>query len=222
MKEPSRSPTIDVWIADDHPIVRAGLRHIVAGAPVIRVVGESADADDLLAKIPHAAPDVLLLDASMPGPGVFELVSRLVGSWRGVRIVVLGDRVMEHVASHVLQRGAAGYLSKEQPEDQVIHAIKEVARGNHYVPPVLAESLLSAPQRRLSGAAHGELSDRELQVFRMLGSARSIKDIAAELSLSPKTVSTYRARICEKTGLRTNAQMIRYVIEAGLEIRTVS
>lgn len=219
MRDRDRSLPIDVWIADDHPIVRAGLRQIVSNAPSIRVVGESVDAYDLLDAGGAATADVLLLDATMPGPGVFELLSRLTEAWPGVGIVVLGDHAVEHVAFHMLQRGASGYLSKEQPPDQFVRAIEEVASGNHYVPPPLTESLLTSPQHRVSGVAPGTLSDREFQVFRMLGSARSIKDIAADLSLSPKTVSTYRTRICDKTGLRTSAQFIRYVIEGGLEIR---
>ncbi|HTH65486.1 MAG TPA: response regulator transcription factor [Gemmatimonadales bacterium] len=205
-------------IADDHPIVREGLRRVVEDAPGggITVVGEASDGDDLLAQATSVDPDVVLLDITMPGPGFVETIQRLKAIHPRVRILVLSVQPEDQFAVRALKAGAAGYVSKNLSPEHLVTAIQEVVRGGRYVSPSLAQRLAAAVADGADRPPHEGLSAREYQVLCLIGAGKSVKEIAAAMELSVKTVSTYRTRILEKTTLKSNAEIIRYTVEHGL------
>jgi DNA-binding NarL/FixJ family response regulator len=205
-------------IADDHPIVREGLRRVVEDAPggAISVVGEASDGDQLLAQASGWNPDVVLLDITMPGPGFTETIHRLKAILPRVRILVLSVQPEDQFAVRALKAGASGYVSKNLSPEQLVTAIHEVIRGGRYVSPTLAQKLAAVVADGADRPPHEGLSAREYQVFCLIGAGKSVKEIAAVMELSVKTVSTYRTRILEKTTLKSNAEIIRYTVEHGL------
>jgi two-component system invasion response regulator UvrY len=205
-------------IADDHPIVREGLRRVVEDAPGggITVVGEASDGDELLAQATSVDPDVVLLDITMPGPGFVETIQRLKAIHPRVRILVLSVQPEDQFAVRALKAGAAGYVSKNLSPEHLVTAIQEVVRGGRYVSPSLAQRLAAAVADGADRPPHEGLSAREYQVLCLIGAGKSVKEIAAAMDLSVKTVSTYRTRILEKTTLKSNAEIIRYTVEHGL------
>ncbi len=206
---------IRLLIADDHPIVREGLRRIAADQPGISVVAEAASADEALARVGDTAVDVMLLDVSMPGPSFIEVLQQVRRDHASVKVLVLSVHPEDQWAVRALRAGAAGYLTKDHSPEQLIEAIRRVYRGGKYVTPALAEKLATGLEA--GGATpHESLSDREYEVLRALGAGLSVKDVAGRLGLSPKTVSTYRTRILEKMQLRTNADLVRYVRDHAL------
>jgi DNA-binding NarL/FixJ family response regulator len=206
---------IRLLIADDHPIVRQGLRQIAADQPGIAVVGEAASADEALARLREVPVDVMLLDVSMPGPGFIEVLQQVRRDHPTVKVLVLSVHPEDQWAVRALRAGAAGYLTKDHSPEQLIEAVRRVYRGGKYVTAALAEKLATGLEA--GGATpHEGLSDREFEVLRGLGAGRSVKEVAARLKLSPKTVSTYRARILEKMRLQTNADLVRYVRDHGI------
>ena len=207
---------IRLFIADDHPIVREGLKRIIADAADMRVVGETASGEGLLAEIGNQPVDVVLLDISMPGPGVLELIRRLRAMRPKLHILVLSVQPEEVYALRAIAAGAAGYLTKDQSPAELAGAIRRVYRGNRYVSPSLAETLLPGSEAGVTRDPHAALSNREYQVLEHLGKGRSAKEIAVLLGLSPKSVSTYRARILRKVHLKTTAELVRYAVEHDL------
>jgi DNA-binding NarL/FixJ family response regulator len=180
------------------------------------VVGEASSGGELLERIGWSDAGVLLLDISMPGPGVLELLQELRQRRPGLHVLVLSMHPEEQYAVRVLRAGADGYLTKEQTGEHLLNAIRRVAQGGKYVTASLAERLALGLTTPELGRSHETLSDREYAVFRYIASGLSLKQIAATLELSPKTVSTYRTRVLEKMGLKTNADLIRYALEHGL------
>lgn len=209
---------IRLMIADDHPIVREGVRRIVQDCPDMKVVGEAVDGDDLLTKLSSTKADVLLLDISMPGPGFLSIMERLRAEHPATQVLVLSVHSEVEYAFRALRAGVAGYLTKEHSPSKLAEAIRHIYRGGRYVTPTLAEWLAYLVDSDAEKVPHESLSDREYQVLCMLGSGKSGKEIGAKLQLSPKTVSTYRARILEKMNLDTTADLIRYVVEHHLEL----
>ncbi len=207
---------IRVLIADDHPIVREGLRRIAGDQPGITVVAEAASATEALARVADTAFDVLLLDVSMPGPTFIEVLQQVRKEHPTVKVLVLSVHPEDQWAVRALRAGAAGYLTKDHSPEQLIEAIRRVYRGGKYVTAALAEKLATGLESGGSATPHEALSDREYEVLRALGAGLSVKEVAARLSLSPKTVSTYRTRILEKMRLSTNADLVRYVRDHGL------
>jgi two-component system invasion response regulator UvrY len=207
---------IRVLVADDHAVVREGLRRILDEHADFRVAAEAATGDEVLRVLAETPVDVLVLDISMPGPGAFDLLQRLREDHPAVRTVVLTMYSEDQYAVRVLRAGAAGFLSKEQSPELLIEAIRKAHGGGVYVSPSLAERLAANVGRRDSRLPHESLSDRELEVLVRIGAGQSIKAIASELKLSPKTVSTYHTRIRKKLNLQTDAELIRYALEHGL------
>lgn len=204
------SKQIRVFVADDHPIVREGLRRILNDRSDIRVVGEAATSDEIFERLDESEAHVLLLDISMPGPGFLETMRRLRGG--EVKILVVSMYPEEQFGIRALKAGAAGYLTKDQSSDELVNAIRRVHVGRRYLSEALADRLASdlADGDR---EPHEELSEREFQVMQMLGEGMTIGEISDRLSLSPKTVSTYRTRILRKLDLRTTADIVRYAVE---------
>ncbi|HSE50590.1 MAG TPA: response regulator transcription factor [Gemmatimonadales bacterium] len=207
---------IRIAIADDHPIVREGLRRIATEADGIAVTGEAATAAALFELLTRVAADVVLLDVSMPGSAFVETLRALREKHPTVRVMVLSVHPEDQWALRALRAGAAGYLTKDHSPEQLVEAIRRVASGGRYVSPALAEKLAASIDNSLAHAPHERLSDREFEVLRSLGSGMAVKDVATQLAVSAKTVSTYRARLLEKMGLSSNADLVKYVIERGL------
>jgi len=212
-----KSRAIRIFIADDHPVVRQGLRRIVEADPGLAMAGEAGDTDSLLKALEKTATDLLLLDVSMPGGPFPDTLKALRERFPTIKVLVLSVHPEDQWAVRALRAGAAGYLTKDHSPDQLLEAIRRVYRGGKYVSPTLAEQLAShldvgGGQR----APHELLSDREFEVMRRLGSGLTVSQIATELSISTKTVSTYRTRILEKMAVATNADLVRYAARYGL------
>lgn len=207
---------IKVLIADDHPIVRQGLRQILSGIPDMKVAGEAVDGQETLNQVRAGEWDVLVLDITMPGRSGFDILKELKHEEPSLPVLVLSIHAEEQFAVRVLKAGAAGYLSKENAPDELVKAIRKVVSGGKYISRGLAETLAAGLDTDTAGSQYETLSDREFQVMQMMGNGKTLAEIADELSLSPKTVSTYRTRLLEKMNLKTNADIIRYAIENGL------
>lgn len=213
----SRAPArIRIFIADDHPIVRQGLRRIVEEDPGMAITGEAGDAAALLAALQSTAADLVLLDVSMPGGPFLETLKELRARHPTVRVLALSVHPEDQWAVRALRAGASGYLTKDHSPDQLLEAIRRVYRGGKYVSPALAERLAEQLDGGAERAPHELLSDREFEVMRRLGNGLTITQIASELALSAKTVSTYRARILEKMAAESNADLVRYAARYGL------
>ncbi len=206
---------IRLLIADDHPVVRQGLRRILTEPGDIQVVGEAQTGEEVLQALAAGPVDVLLLDISMPGITFLDLLRQLAAEHARVRTLVLSMHSEDQYALRAFKAGAAGYLTKDRPPEELLEAVRRVHRGGKYVSSALAEKLVS-------GVGNGErmpheaLSDREYEVLCLLADGKGIKEIAARLSLSPKTVSTYRARILDKMSFSSNADIVRYFVEHKL------
>ena len=207
---------IRIFIADDHPIVRQGLRRIVEADAGMAIAGEAGDAASLCAALEHTATDVVLLDVSMPGGLFLETLRELRAKHPTVRVLVLSVHPEDQWAVRALRAGASGYLTKDHSPDQLLEAIRRVYRGGKYVSPTLAEHLAEHLEGGAERAPHELLSDREFEVMRRLGSGLTVSQIASELAISAKTVSTYRTRILEKMAVATNAELVRYASKHGL------
>ena len=207
---------IRVVIADDHPMLRHGIKAILADAPDVQVVAEASSGDDVLAKLAGEAADIALLDVSMPGPGILALLRRIAEGHPRTRAIVLSAHPEEQYAVRALKAGAAGYVTKDRSAEELLTAVRKVAKGGRYVSNSLAQLLASELGRAGESQAHETLSEREFEVLRLLGSGKSVKEVAAALDVSPKTVSTYRARLLEKMKLKTTADLIRYTVEHSL------
>jgi DNA-binding NarL/FixJ family response regulator len=207
---------IRIVIADDHPIVRAGFRQLVAEDPQLRVVAEAGDTSELLAVLAAQEADVVLLDIGMPGIAFLDLVQRIRTTRPRARILVVSMHPEDQVAVRAIEAGADGYVMKTQSADELVGAIRKVHAGGKHVGPALAERLAAELAARRNGRARRDLSTREREILMLLGAGKSLKEIGARLTLSPKTVSTYRSRILTKLALKTNADLVRYVIEQGL------
>jgi DNA-binding NarL/FixJ family response regulator len=207
---------IRVAIADDHPIVREGLRRIVSDDGSISVAGEASTAAELFRLLQATAVDVILLDVSMPGATFIETLQDLRKRHSSVKVLVISAHPEDQWAMRSLQAGASGYLTKDHSPEQLVLAIRRVARGGKYVSESMAERLAGMVDATANRAPHEQLSDREFEVLRALGSGMMVKEVAAQLRLSSKTVSTYRTRLLDKMGLKSKADLVRYVVAHNL------
>ena len=207
---------IRLLIADDHAIVRQGLKQIVSEFPGMTVAGEAASGEEALALARKLRFDVAIVDITMPGRGGLEILKDLKEVRPSAKIVILSMHPEEQYAIRCLRDGASAYITKGNATEELIHAIQAVAAGKRYITPLVAEKLVSYIGRDAERLPHENLSNRELQVLILLGSGKTVTDISRELSLSAKTISTYRARVLEKMNMDTNALLIRYVIQHGL------
>ena len=207
---------IRVLIADDHPIVRSGLRRIAEQDTGITVTAEAANGQEALAAMLVNIVDVVLLDVSMPGAPFIDTLKRLREDHPTVRVLVLSAHPEDQWAVRALRGGASGYLTKDHSPNQLVDAVRRVFRGGKYVSPDLAERLASQLGPGFGGEPHELLSDREFEVLRCLGAGHTVKEIASTMGLSPKTVSTYRLRLLQKLELGSNADLVRYASHHGL------
>lgn len=206
---------IRVAIADDHPLVRRGLRSLIAEHSDLEVVAEADSGDALLRSLRDLRADVVLLDVTMPGPGFLELTRTLLARWPSLRVLVISAHAEEPYALKALQAGASGYLTKDRSAAEMVTAIRRVAEGRRYLTSTVADRLAARAAGEGSDGADA-LSIREFEVLVLLASGKSLKEVGVELGVSPKTVSTYRARVLDKLGLKSTADLIRYAIAGGL------
>jgi len=207
---------IRVLLADDHAIVRAGLKEILADTGDIVVAGEATNGQEVLSMVRENEYDLAVLDMSMPGRNGIELIKLVKEEKPNLRILVLSMHSEKQYAVRAIRAGASGYLGKDSATDQMVVAIRRIAGGGAYVSPETAELLVHDSSPRAAAAQHTLLSDREFQVFQLIAAGTSITQIAQQLSLSVKTVSTHKSRIMDKMKLANQAELIRYAIENKL------
>ncbi|OGQ82035.1 MAG: DNA-binding response regulator [Deltaproteobacteria bacterium RIFCSPLOWO2_12_FULL_60_19] len=212
-----RSPApLRVLIADDHPVVRQGLKQILADEPDVLVAGEAANARDLLEMARRTTCDVILLDVTMPGRGGLEALKDLRRDHPKLPVLILSIHPEDQLGVRAIQAGAAGYVTKDSAPEQLVNAIRKVCGGGKYITPALAERLAAHIAADSAMPLHEALSDREFEVLRSIGGGKTASQIARELSLSVKTISTYRGRLLQKLQLKTNAQLTRYALDHQL------
>lgn len=207
---------IRVLLADDHTIVRTGLKQLLHQEPDIKVAEEAASGEEVLARMSARKYDVVVLDISMPGQGGLEALKQLKASYPSQPVLILSMHPEEQYAVRAMRSGASGYLTKSGAPEELATAIRRVAAGGKYITQQLAENLAEALGEGRPVAGHQELSDREMEIMVLLAQGRRINQIAKSLCLSPKTVSTYRSRLMGKMGMRSNAEITRYALEKGL------
>ena len=205
-----------ILVADDHAIVRKGLKQILAETPDIQVAGEASDGNQALNQVRDGAYDLVLLDIAMPGVSGLDVLKQLKSEMPDLPVLMLSMYPEEQYAVRTLKAGASGYLTKERAPEELIAAIRKVCAGGKYVTSSLAEKLALYLETDLERPAHELLSDREYQVMVMIASGKTVGEIAYELSLSVKTISTNRSRALNKMGMKTNAEMTYYAIKNGL------
>ncbi|WP_122158322.1 response regulator transcription factor [Paraburkholderia sp.] len=206
---------IKILIADDHAIVRGGLKQIIATTADIVVSGEAAQGSEVVDKLRTCEIDLLLLDMTMPGISGVDLIRRVRAEQPSLPVLVLSIHNEAQVVSRALRAGATGYVTKDSDPEVLLTAIRKLASGGRFIDPKLVDAIIFETH---SGDAppHEILSDREFQVLQMLASGKSINDIAEGLALSAKTISTHKMRLMQKLGLANNAELIRYAIRHGL------
>ncbi len=207
---------IKVLLADDHTIVRAGLKELLSETGDITVSGEANDGAEALARIRESDYDVAVLDMSMPGRSGIELIRQVKRERPRLPILVLSMHSEEQYAVRALKAGASGYLTKESAADQLVAAIRRIAAGGAFVTPETAQRLALDVSTAGAAAPHTLLSDREFQVLRLIADGKSVSEIAKQLTLSVKTISTHKTRIMRKMRLANQAELIRYAIEHEL------
>jgi len=205
-----------IIIADDHAVVRQGVKQILAAEPDMQLVGEARNFEETLEVTRRLAWDVLILDYSMPGGNGLQVLKKIKHAYPRRPVLILSMHPEDAIAVSALRAGAAGYVSKESASEELTVAIRKAISGKKYVSASLAEKLALELGQGPRGLAHESLSDREYRVMWMLASGKSITHIAKELRLSPNTVSTYRLRILRKLKLEHNADLVRYAVRHGL------
>jgi DNA-binding NarL/FixJ family response regulator len=205
-----------VLIADDHAVVRRGLKQILSDAFETLVVGEAQNAQETLDLVREQDWDLAVLDISMPGRNGLEALKQLKRMRPKLPVLILTTYSEEQYAIRVLKAGAAGYMTKESAPERLIEAIRKVTKGGKYISSSVAEILAASVVIDAEKSPHENLSDREYQVLYLIASGETVGEIANELSLSVKTISTYRTRILEKMGMKTNSQLTHYVISNNL------
>jgi two-component system invasion response regulator UvrY len=201
-----------ILLADDHPMVRAGLRRILSEDRSVTEIGEAASGSETLEKLRLQSWDLLILDINMPDRSGLDILRNVRATYADTKVLVLSGLSERQYALNVLKAGASGYLPKECAPNDLLQAMRAVLQGRRYVSPQIAELLVTDLESDNDQPLHGRLSEREFQVFYKLASGRSVSAIGNELCLSVKTVSTYRSRILEKMNLRTNADITTYAL----------
>ena len=207
---------IKILIADDHPVVRKGLKDIIQATSDMTVSGEASKGQEVLENVKRIDFDVVVLDIAMPGRSGLDILKELKSGKPELPVLILSIHPEEQYAVRVLKAGASGYLTKDSAPDELITAIREVSRGKKYISASLAEKLAYDLEIGAGKPLHETLSDREYEVMCRIASGKTVKEIAEELYLSVKTISTYRSRILEKMKMRSSAELTHYAIKLGL------
>jgi len=207
---------VNVFIADDHAVVRQGLKQIISEVSDMQVLGESDNGFEVIDHVKANNYDMVILDITMPGPNILDLVKQIHQISPQMPILVLSIHPEEQYAVRVLRSGASGYLTKESAPEELVNAIRKVAKGGKYVSAALAEKLLFTLGTDQEKLPHDNLSDREYQSLCMIAAGKTVKAIAQDLNLSEKTISTYRSRVLQKMGMKNNAEITHYAFKYGL------
>jgi two-component system invasion response regulator UvrY len=206
------SGPLRILIVDDHPIVRRGLRQTLADADEIGEIGEAATPQAALDLIRRQEWDAVVLDIGLPGRGGLDVLKEIKHELPRLPVLILSMHSEDQFAVRAMRAGAAGYLTKETAPEKLVDAIRKVAAGGRYISPALAERLATELTVDADRPLHASLSDREFEVLRLIASGQTVGDIAGRLALSVKTVSTYRARVLDKMGLKNNAELMQYAL----------
>ncbi|MDP4265525.1 MAG: response regulator transcription factor [Bacteroidota bacterium] len=207
---------IKILIADDHAVVRKGLRQILLEEYPSAKIGEAADAEGLLAEVMKDEWTLVICDMNMPGRSGLDALTQIKHVAPQLPVLIMSMYPEDQYALRVLKAGASGYLGKDNIHDDIIKAVQTVQLGKKFITPTIAEKLANALGEENSLQPHEILSDREFDVFKLLASGKAVSEIAAQLSLSATTVSTYRSRIMEKMSMKSNAELTRYALEKSL------
>lgn len=207
---------LKILIADDHAIVRRGLKQVILEEYPSALVTEVADAEDLLKEVIAGEWNVVICDMNMPGRSGLDALNQIKQASPQLPVLIMSMYPEDQYALRVLKAGASGYLGKDTIHDDIIKAIQTLQLGKKFITPSIAEKLASSLGQDTSVQSHETLSDREFDVFKLLASGKSVSEIASQLSLSATTVSTYRSRIMEKMGIQSNAGLTRYALEKNL------
>ena len=207
---------MNILIADDHTIVRKGIRQILMEEFSDAVIEEVADGNEMLHKIRNEKFDIVISDISMPGRSGLESLKQVKEEFPKLPVLILSMYSEDQYAIRVLKAGASGYLTKDSAPEELVKAVKQIVSTGRYISPAVAEKLAENINQNSSEQLHESLSDREFEVLKMIGSGKTVSEIAQILSLSVNTISTYRVRILEKTKLHSNSEVMHYVLENKL------
>ncbi|MDB5742004.1 MAG: two component transcriptional regulator, LuxR family [Polaromonas sp.] len=207
---------IRIVIADDHAIVREGLKRIITSADDMAVVGEAADGTEVMQQVRESEFDLLVLDLSMPGRSGMELIKLIRGEKPKLKILVLSMHEELQYAVRAIKSGASGYLTKESAPTQLMQVLRKIAAGGAFISSGVAEQLALGSMMGGTAAVHEKLTDREFEVFRLIAIGMSVTDIAMRLNLSAKTISTHKANLMQKMNLQNQSELIRYAIKHGV------
>ena len=207
---------IHILVADDHAIVRAGVKQIIADMPDVKVTAEASRGSEVIELITNSTFDLVLLDIAMPGQSGIEVLKQIKSLKPELPVLMLSIYPEEQYAIRALRAGSAGYLTKESAPAELIKAIRSISGGKKYITASLADSLADAVGNNNNDPHHKNLSDREFQVMCMLVNGKTVSEIAKELNLSPKTISTHRTRLMNKMNMKKNSQLNHYAREHGL------
>tara|TARA_Y100001947_G_C10320187_1_gene295794 strand:- start:192 stop:845 length:654 start_codon:yes stop_codon:yes gene_type:complete len=213
---PEKESSIKVLVADDHEIVRQGLKTIISEHSDLSIAGEAENGNQVLKILKKTKVDVVLLDFDMPEKNGLDTLIELKALYPKLPVMILSIFPEDHYGTRFLKAGASGYLQKSSATDQLIDAIRKVFNGGKYISSALTDKLVTGLNKDKEQFLHESLTDREFQVFRLLATGKKLKEMADELCLSINTISTYRSRILQKMDLKSNADVIRYAIENGL------
>ena len=213
---PEKENSIKVLVADDHEIVRQGLKTIISECLDLSIVGEAENGNQVLKILKKTKVDVVLLDFDMPGKNGLDTLIELKALYPKLPVMILSIFPEDHYGTRFLKAGASGYLQKSSATDQLIDAIRKVFNGGKFISSALTDKLVTGLNKDDEQFLHESLTDREFQVFRLLSTGKKLKEIADELCLSINTISTYRSRILQKMDLKNNADIVRYAINNGL------
>lgn len=205
-----------VLVADDHGVVRRGISQILEETSDFRASGEATNAEELLGLLAKGKWDALILDLNMPGRGGLDVLKDIRRRWPRLPVLILSMHDEQLFAPRVIKAGASGYMNKESATHELVNALRKIMAGGKYISGSVAEALATNLQQDRPGSLHAQLSDREFEVLRLIASGKTVSQIADQISLSVKTVSTYRQRLLEKMGMKTNAELTRYAIEEKL------
>jgi DNA-binding NarL/FixJ family response regulator len=207
---------VRILVADDHAVVRQGLRQVLSLAPELSVIAEAKNAWETLERVREGGTDVVLLDMSMPGLSGIDLIRRIKADAPQIPVLVLSMHANWQIAARAIKAGATGYLTKDSEPEVLIEAIRQVSKGGNFIDPALATRMVFGAGGAQDESANEAMSDREYQVFLALVQGRSLTDIAEELHLSAKTVSTHKFRLMRKLGITSVSELVRFAVRNGI------
>jgi two-component system invasion response regulator UvrY len=207
---------INILIADDHALIREGLKKTLSGEPDMKLVGEAGNVADLFKQLERLAVNIVLLDITMPGESGLDALKELRQKYPHIPVLILSFHPENRFAVRALKAGASGYITKQSATEELVQAIRKIVGGGRYVSAALAEELATELDTESGKLPHETLSDREFQVLRLIAAGKKTSEIAEELAVTLSTVNTYRMRIFEKMKMQSNVELARYAIEHGL------